>query len=139
MPQTTIADPTTLTCPKCEAPMEKVEFGRISVDRCPVCDGLWFDGDEHERLKGMTGAESIDVGSDREAAKTHRPPQEMHCPRCNGPMVMVQDAEQPHIEYEMCMEGHGVFFDAGEFRDFKEVTLAESIAGAWRRFVSKDE
>ena len=132
---TTTQDPTTLVCPKCVAPMEKVEFGRISVDRCPLCEGLWFDKDEHERLKGLTGSEAIDSAT----AKKDPPQvsvQKMKCPRCDGPMVVIQDAEQPHIEYEMCQEGHGVFFDAGEFRDFKEVTLLESVGRLWREWTA---
>ena len=48
--------------------MEKVEFARVSVDRCPSCDGLWFDEGEVERLKGLTGSESIDVGTNRKIA-----------------------------------------------------------------------
>ena len=138
---TTVHDSTTLTCPKCEAPMEKVEFARVSVDRCPMCDGLWFDEGEMERLKNLTGSETIDVGTERPEAAERKamPVQEMKCPRCSGPMTVIQDAEQPHIEYEMCLEGHGTFFDAGEFRDFKEVTLFESIGTAWRRLTGSDE
>ena len=64
------------------------------------------------------------------------PVMKMKCPRCDGPMTTIQDAEQPHIEYEMCQEGHGTFFDAGEFRDFKEVTVFESIKTAWRNLTT---
>jgi 4a-hydroxytetrahydrobiopterin dehydratase len=31
------------------------------------------------------------------------------------------DAKQPHLWYEACTECYGIFFDAGEFKDFKEV------------------
>ncbi len=138
----TTHDSTTLVCPKCQVPMEKVEFARISVDRCPTCDGLWFDDGEVERLKGLTGSESIDSGTNRAKAaeKAATSVLKMKCPRCSGPMTTIQDAEQPHIEYEMCQDGHGTFFDAGEFRDFKEVTLLESIKMSWRNLVgsSKD-
>ena len=134
----TTFDSTILTCPKCRVPMEKVEFGRVSVDRCPTCDGLWFDEGEARKLKNLTGSESIDAGTDRKAAKKDVPVTKMHCPRCDGPMTTVQDAEQPHIEYEMCQEGHGTFFDAGEFRDFKEVTLVESMKAKWRELVGGD-
>ncbi len=130
---TTTHDPTTLVCPKCQAPMEKVEFGRVSVDRCPICEGLWFDKNEHERLKDLTGSEAIDAATGN-AQTPDVDVQSMKCPRCDGPMTVVQDAEQPHIEYEMCQAGHGVFFDAGEFRDFKEVTLVESIGQLWRQW-----
>ena len=125
MPESTI-----LTCPKCESPMDKVEFARVTVDRCTICGGIWFDGDEHEKLKKMTATEGIDTGGLQTGAKRDRPVTEMKCPRCQGPMTTVQDAEQPHIEYEVCQDGHGAFFDAGEFRDFKEVTVVRVGQGA---------
>ena len=133
MPEVTI-----LTCPKCESPMDKVEFARVTVDRCTICGGIWFDGDEHEKLKRMTATEGIDTGGLKTGTKRERPVTEMKCPRCQGPMTVIQDAEQPHIEYEVCQDGHGAFFDAGEFRDFKEVTVFESVKGLWRRVTGGD-
>ena len=35
-------------------------------------------------------------------------------------VVRMVDAQQPHIHYESCSVCYGVFFDAGEFRDYKE-------------------
>jgi Zn-finger nucleic acid-binding protein len=40
-------------------------------------------------------------------------------------MIRMVDHQQPHIHFESCTLCHGVFFDAGEFRDYKEVTVAE--------------
>ena len=34
-------------------------------------------------------------------------------------MEHVKDADQPHGGYEICRE-HGMYFDAGEFTDFKK-------------------
>ena len=42
--------------PKCNAPMGKVTFTSVVVDRCASCRGLWFDAREHERLKDMKGS-----------------------------------------------------------------------------------
>jgi hypothetical protein len=43
------------------------------------------------------------------------------------------DHHQPHIHFESCTVCYGVFFDAGEFRDYKEQTLGESIGRLFRR------
>ena len=40
-------------------------------------------------------------------------------------MMRLVDSTQPHIWYEGCMVCNGVFFDAGEFKDFKEKTIAD--------------
>ena len=35
------------------------------------------------------------------------------------------DRAQPHIWYEACTRCYGVFFDAGEFRDYKETSVLD--------------
>ncbi len=40
-----------MNCPKCIAPMVKVTFHNIEVDRCSNCQGLWFDEFEREELE----------------------------------------------------------------------------------------
>ena len=46
--------PTSAICPACGNPMKRgfwTMFHRIPVDRCRVCDLIWFDGDELEILQ----------------------------------------------------------------------------------------
>jgi ribosomal protein L37E len=57
---------------------------------------------------------------------------EVNCPRCGKQMEPVKDPEQQHIQYEVC-EDHGMFMDAGEFADYKNETLVETLA----KFVNK--
>lgn len=115
-----------MKCPKCDVPMEPVEYRGISVDRCTSCKGLWFDMLEHEHLKAIEGSESIDSGSPRgkgkqgARGKDERAP--IVCPACKLQLIRMVDREQPHIWYEACTSCYGVFFDAGEFRDYKEKT-----------------
>ena len=40
------------------------------------------------------------------------------------PFVALNDPRQKHIQYEACEE-HGVYFDAGEFEDYKRETLMD--------------
>lgn len=119
-----------MQCPKCEAVMHLIEYGGISVDRCSQCNGLWFDMLEHEHLKALEGSESIDIEDPRGAlgkqgakVKDDRIP--IDCPVCSIPLLRMVDREQPHIWYEACATCFGVFFDAGEFRDFKEKTVLD--------------
>ena len=113
-----------MQCPKCGHPMEPVSFSDIEVDRCTLCKGLWFDLLEHQRLKAMPGAEAIDVGDAGVGAVFNRDDR-IHCPRCGGGMIRMVDAEQPHIWYESCGSCQGVFFDAGEFTDYKQHTAGD--------------
>ena len=113
-------------CPKCQFAMEKVTYGEISIDRCTNCHGIWFDMREHEHLKEREGAESIDTGTAKDGG-TFNEQGDIECPVCRSQMIRMVDAEQPHLWYESCHTCYGVFFDAGEFTDYKEKTLADFL------------
>lgn len=115
-----------MQCPKCQAPMESVVFADIEVERCTACKGLYFDAMGAERLKKVSGSESIDIG-DPELGKKLNEQSRIRCPRDTSPMIRVVDQKHPHIWTETCPVCFGSFFDAGEFRDFKHETFGDVI------------
>lgn len=115
-----------MDCPKCHAIMEEVTYGReMTVDRCTNCKGIWFDTGEVDKLKTKWMSEFIDTG-DPMIGKQHDKIEDVNCPRCDKLMDAVSDPKQPHIWYESCAE-HGVYFDAGEFTDYKYDTFLDRI------------
>jgi Zn-finger nucleic acid-binding protein len=114
-----------MNCPKCTSSMAAIRHGDVEVDRCTGCQGLWFDAFEHEELKELRGPEQIDAAEAPKAGVA--PLVEVRCPRCSVAMIRMVVAGQPHIAYESCGVCHGVYFDAGEFRDFREETLGERL------------
>jgi Zn-finger nucleic acid-binding protein len=115
-----------MDCPKCHSPMEAVVYESFEVNRCTNCKGLWFDLREKEHLKMVAGSESIDVGT-REEGAAYNEVSSVECPVCHTAMIRMVDVEQPHIWYESCPACFGAFFDAGEFRDYKERTLLDFV------------
>jgi len=111
-------------CPKCGGDMQAVEYDGIEVNRCVGCSGLWFDMLEHEHLKAIEGSESIDLGSARDGRNYDRV-DHIDCPVCKTQLIRMVDRSQPHIHYEACTSCYGVYFDAGEFRDYKERTVID--------------
>ncbi len=89
-----------------------------------MCRGMWFDMLEHEHLKAIEGSESIDIGSD-ELGERYNKIDHIKCPACKSQLIRMVDRDQPHIWYEACTSCYGVFFDAGEFRDYKERTIMD--------------
>lgn len=116
-----------MDCPKCSGTMNEttleVLHGRISIDRCDNCHGLWFDNDEAHQLKDDWMSDFVDRGDPEEGRRYNRI-RDIDCPRCGKRMEKLNDNKQKHIEYEACPE-HGLFFDAGEFTDFKHETLMD--------------
>ncbi len=104
--------------------MEQVTYEGVEVDRCLGCRGLWLDAGESDALQHRKAAASIDTGKAADASQSHRN-ENYTCPRCSGGMVRMVDVAQTHIWYEKCSACGGVFFDAGEFRDLSERTVAD--------------
>ena len=113
-----------MKCPKCDSDMEKINHDEIEVDRCINCKGIWFDMLEHEHLKAIKDSESIDIG-DPKVGQEYNEVQTVDCPACRTRMIPMVDLQQPHIHYEACTICHGVFFDAGEFKDYKEKNIVD--------------
>ena len=116
-----------MQCPKCQGSMQpkrvEVLHGRIEIDRCEQCHGLWFDAGEADSLKDEWMSEFVDSGDPAEGKRYNRI-RDINCPHCGKKMAQLNDQKQPHIEYEACPE-HGMFMDAGEFTDYKHETLAD--------------
>ena len=113
-----------MPCPKCRSDMQQIEIEGTIIDRCSSCKGIWFDEGEVEALSNKEAAAAIDTGK-AGIGKQNNPIDDYHCPRCGGQMEKKVDEQQRHIWYEKCVDCHGSFFDAGEFRDLAEITIAD--------------
>ena len=107
-----------LKCPKCHHGMEEVSHGDVTIDRCTNCKGIWFDLDEAHQLKALKGSEALDTGDAKEGWKWDSRA-DIDCPHCGKRMQKTADPKQKHIWVEACPD-HGMFMDAGEFKDFKQ-------------------
>jgi hypothetical protein len=48
-----------MKCPRCGADLRVEHFQHIEVERCPECEGLWFDHDEAQRLVEMNARKGV--------------------------------------------------------------------------------
>lgn len=113
-----------MRCPKCRADMEPVEYEGTQIDRCTICQGIWFDAGEIEILKDKKVAAAIDIG-DKKIGRQSNSIDRYDCPRCGGAMVRVVDPVQNHIWYETCGGCNGSYLDAGELRDLSSRSISD--------------
>jgi Zn-finger nucleic acid-binding protein len=101
-----------MDCPVCREPLVVVERGRVELDWCPWCRGLWFDTGELEMLaERFEGRRPPDLAALPMAAvdEKARP-----CPRCDARMDKVKAGATPTVVIDRCPRGHGVWLDHGE-------------------------
>ena len=116
-----------MNCPKCNGVMQKVSVEEFEVDCCGSCEGVWFDLREHDHLKDIRGSEDrIDMGS-TEKGEAMDAVRDINCPRCGVKLVKLSMVDQTHIKYEQSATCGGVFLDAGEFTDFKHLSVTERV------------
>jgi Zn-finger nucleic acid-binding protein len=115
-----------MDCPKCLQAMEPVMFESVEVDRCTNCGGIWFDLQEHEHLRLLPGSQAIDTGSP-ELGERYDQFRDIDCPRCGVPMIKMRDAARTDLQYESCKVCYGIYFDAGEFSEFKKASLRDFV------------
>ena len=113
-----------MDCPKCHAPMAEALMERMVeiVVQSVLASGLTRV--KRRDLK-IWMSELLDSG-DVEIGKANDEITDINRPICGKKMKHVKGADQPHIGYEICRE-HSMYFDAGEFNDFKNHTLWEKM------------
>ncbi|HAC64059.1 MAG TPA: hypothetical protein DCF68_11090 [Cyanothece sp. UBA12306] len=109
-----------LICPKCGGNLETISYQDVEVDRCGQCAGIWFDSLEAEQLKSIKGSEKIDLADSQEDNELESRQKQINCPRCQVTMMKMLDFDQHPIWYETCLQCGGIWFDAGEFTQFKD-------------------
>ena len=82
-----------MNCPNCHQTLEGVGVGGIRIDRCPNCQGTWFDKDELRVLKDREdGGDyqwlNVDLWKDIDKFRSRRQ-QRYSCPKDGHPMTTV--------------------------------------------------
>ncbi len=108
-----------MNCPACHGTLESFAFGGETIDRCPDCDGIWFDAGE---LAPVT-EEWIRQGrvSAADIRSAYRPivrgpvqEAERMCPCCATVMPVFNYAYDSNVFLNKCPTCDGVWTDAGE-------------------------
>ena len=81
--------------------MRPFPAGKVELDRCTFCSGLWFDGGELETLLGKKLPAKLD-------------PDVVTSRKCPVDDLSMQAAEVAALRVEFCTKCHGVFLDDGE-------------------------
>ncbi len=94
-----------MQCPKCndtQLAVKRAKGGKLELDQCPRCQGIWFDKGELDVALGAKSAKHFEV------PKIALQNNAICCPRCNEGM------------YEFCYPRTAVFID-----------MCKSCSGIW--------
>ncbi len=108
-------------CPRCRVALASaslLEGGRVQVDVCPQCRGIWFDADELQTVLDAAADEQARVDRQLIGALTDRNagPAEVcyvPCPVCSKMMNRCAHGHRSGVVADRCV-AHGVWLDGGE-------------------------
>lgn len=109
-----------MKCPKCKTVTlikGTVAGDKLELDRCPGCQGMWFDGGELGHILGNNAAGYFTVPA--YAAMSHT----RSCPRCNHPLYeFCYPATMTLVD--ACKHCKGIWLDDNEL---KQIAMARGI------------
>lgn len=104
-----------MRCPKCDKALDEINIGKIHVDRCPHCGGIWFDKEElgaveDERDHNLAWLD-FDLWSDEN--KLQSSGRFIDCPRDKKPLFKIKYGSSDVI-VDVCLDCRGVWLDKAE-------------------------
>jgi len=105
-----------MDCLVCKEPMIVVEHGRIELDYCTKCLGVWFDAGE---LALLLESLDLEVGEFNIAEIVALPEKRIaeakrRCPICRKKMRKAAIGHDPEVVVDVCPREEGLWFDGGE-------------------------
>ena len=111
-----------MKCPRTGEPLSKLQLGKLEVDVCPTCAGVWFDHFELNKvdeLHELQGEVLVNYLSEQ-AHRILNTDVRLKCPR-DTDVVMMRRYFSPkgHIEIDECPACGGIWLDAGELEGIR--------------------
>src|SRR3990167_11063713 len=119
-----------MDCPKCVGKLEHKNAENVEVDVCFVCEGIWFDAGELEKVIEADSRDFKFIGLDKEELdgkeitdlRAELDKKETICPRCgNGIKLARKEHQGRHkINVDVCPKCNGIWLDGGEIKELRK-------------------
>jgi Zn-finger nucleic acid-binding protein len=108
---------TSLTCPRCRAPLFETRAHDVTLRGCGACGGIWLDNEGSLRIVKKCDDQVLEMVDRASRHATSRPDvttADLPCPVCAKAMRRVR-APRTSVDLDVCAE-HGTWFDERELR-----------------------
>jgi hypothetical protein len=108
---------------------ERKPLGRVDLDLCFDCHGIWFDQFESAQLTPGAVIDLFRTIHEHRDASTRTIGDNLRCPVCHGRLQLTQDIQRTNrISYYRCPASHGRFTTFFQF--LREKNFVRSLTGA---------
>lgn len=110
-----------MQCPVCkniQLEQKSYKDGALILDRCPGCNGAWFDKDELHTLLGRKSAGYFEI------PRISQQSDSMHCPKCKEGMYNLCYPRTTAF-IDMCKSCRGIWLDHNEWKEINQARSAK--------------
>ena len=125
-----------MKCPRDGTALAKVMVGDIELDKCHLCDGIWCDRGELERIRDaqVTGVEEeLEARYGNPTVERGETDGYMKCPRCGGRLQGITYTYVRPVKIDRCEACLGFWLDDRELDSItgekKAIDQAASASG----------
>ncbi len=120
-----------MNCPNCknEKLSEKIKIGDVEINKCPSCEGLWFEKDELRLAKDkkLPDAKWLDIELEdkslnwfhvdlwKDSVEFKAEKDTRLCPECEIPLYKIEYGDSG-VEVDVCGICKGLWLDRGEYK-----------------------
>lgn len=120
-----MVEPTQASCPSDGSALIRHKQGKLAVDACPKCHGLWFAADVMDQLREQPYFLALQRGIRR--AKGAKRAGDRICPACAQEKMWIVRVRG--TEVDRCNRCGGVWFDEGEIEHIRQQSVPRSSSG----------
>lgn len=116
-----------MKCPVDGSPLEKRVIGRVIIDECFDCRGLWFNAGELRKVRDAADPDIrwLDLELNKSADTAEAAWSERECPQCGKQMATIA-YRSTGVKVDYCPDDHGIWLDQGELKAIIEALESEA-------------
>jgi len=101
-----------MNCPRDGVRLQEVKVDELVLDRCPSCEGVWFDFGVLERVLSRDAKTVEETLMERPAASMPRA-EDLSCPRCGDVLIRMRGTDEG-VTYYGCLTCYGRWLDGSD-------------------------
>jgi Zn-finger nucleic acid-binding protein len=117
--------------------MNLKKLGKVDLDECPQCNGIWFDKAELEDARDEIAPDlrwmDFEIWNRQAVFDIKEIPPE--CPRCRKVTMRSINYREPNINITFCPFCEGVWLNAGDFKNIIDALNAEAAQKSVSEYV----
>ena len=102
-----------MECPNCEIPLKLSKIGKVSVDECARCRGIWFDKNELEEAADEMDPDLrwMDLRIWSPQPRFQVTDQAHECPKCKKVKMQMITYREPDVDVSYCPACEGTWLN----------------------------